>query len=110
MMNKEMKFQSNSFKDNLDLFEKKVNLIKDNLNKIKNNMKDITGENETWNSKVGVAVHEKYYENEKEFENISKELDNYVIFLKQVLESQTAEEIKQEKSIDEQQNYLDVNE
>ena len=92
MMNKEMKFQSNSFKDNLDLFEKKVNLIKDNLNKIKNNMKDITGENE------------------KEFENISKELDNYVIFLKQVLESQTAEEIKQEKSIDEQQNYLDVNE
>ena len=99
-----------SFEDSIDKFEKTVNEINDILDKMKKSMTEINGNNDTWKSKVGVAVHERYSESEKKFENINSELNKYTVFLKQTLNSYKEAEEIQEKSIEEQQKNLDVNE
>ena len=101
---------SNSFKDNLSLFEQKVKSINETLENMKKNMAIINGDNDTWKSKVGLEVYRRYKEQEKSFEDITKKLDNYVVFLKKTLDSYKEEEEKQKKSIEEQTSYLDVNE
>ena len=67
-------------------------------------------QNDTWKSKVGVRVHEEYKMIEDQFESINTELKNYETFLKQTLEDYKKEEEKQEKSINDNSDDLNVNE
>lgn len=98
------------FENNINSFEKNVLSVKESLNKISILMQDITGDNETWKSETGVAVHEKFTEVEKGFENINTELDNFTKFLKSTIEKYKEEETKLEQSVDSQSSNFDVNE
>ena len=110
MTRNEIILNKDSYNEKISLFEQKVKEIKDTFNFMKSLMTDIDGENENWKSKVGVEVHDKYKENEKKFNEISEQLDKYVVFLKDTLNNYIEEEKSEEKSLENQQQYLDVNE
>ena len=108
--NKNIILDKDSYKNQVDLFEKKAKEIKDSLFYMTKTMSEIDGKNDNWKSKVGVAVHNGYMEDEQKFKGIEEQLDKYVKFLRETLENYNEEETKQGKSIDDQKNNLDVNE
>lgn len=110
MKQRNVMVNSSSFEEKIVLFEKKVKEIDNILDSMSKTMFDITGDNENWKSKVGLEVHRRYMENENKYDSIKEELDNYVNFLKETLKSYKDEEAKEDKSIDDQSSYLDVNE
>ena len=109
-MEQSIVINSEGFSNSINSFEIDVKKVEEKLNNITNIMKEIDGQNETWKSKVGTKVHEKYTEIEKKFEEINKELNNYQTFLKTTLEDYKREENKLEKSIEDNSANLDVNE
>ncbi len=110
LTNKDINLDKDSYIDIVNLFEKKTEEIKNTLFYMTKTMEEIDGRNDNWKSKVGVAVHNGFTENEKKFKSIGEKLDEYVDFLKETLGNYNEEEGKEEKSMDEQHSYLDVNE
>lgn len=109
-MDSNIMINSESFQDQINKFDAKTGEIEEILNTMSRTMKEIDGNNDTWKSKVGQKIHEEFVDVEKNFEKINAEFSVYSLFLKDVLEDYKMEEEKQEKSIEDGSNYLDVNE
>ena len=109
-MDSNIMINSEAFEDYITKFDAKLVEIKNTLSSLSNTMKEIDGNNETWKSKTASAVHDKFSEVESHFEEINNELSVYSLFLKDVLEDYKNEEGREEKRIDTNDRYLDVNE
>ncbi len=109
-MNSNIMINSESFQEQIEKFDAKTKEIQEVLETMSRTMKEIDGTNETWKSKVGERVHNDFVDVEKNFEKINAEFSVYSLFLKDVLEDYKMEEEKEEKSIEDGKNYLDINE
>ena len=98
------------FANSIEEYKKKVKKVEETLHNISNIMKEIDGENSTWKSEAGVAIHQRFSNVEKKFDQINAELTVYEVFLTETLDSYTKEEDKQEKVVEQNVSYLDVNE
>jgi uncharacterized protein YukE len=99
-----------SFQGNINSFEDSVNRIAELFESISNQMQKVDGTNELWKSKVAVNMHNDYIVLEKKFEEINVELQSYVVFLKNVLESYEKQENNIDTAIEDNSSLLDVNE
>ena len=109
-MNSNVMINSEAFENYITKFDAKLIEIKTTLTNLSNTMKEIDGNNDTWKSKTAVAVHESFSEIESHFEEVDEELNVFSLFLKDVLEDYKNEEEREEKRIDTNDSYLDVNE
>jgi len=109
-MKSNIMIDSNAFEDYINKFDSKLTEIEDTLKELSNEMKEIDGNNDTWTSKTGKAVHDKFTEVEKNFDIINGELSVYSLFLQDVLEDYKMEEEKEKKKLEDNSDYLNVNE
>ena len=109
-MNSNVMINSNAFEEYINKFDSKLNEIEDTLRALSNDMKEIDGENDTWNSKTGKLVHERFSNVEKNFDSINTELSIYSLFLRDVYEDYKDEEENEIKKLNDNDSYLNVNE
>lgn len=99
---------SSNFLNSKIAFDKKIGNVEDIFNNLSSCMKKIEGNNDIWRSDTSVAVYEKYLELEKKFKEINIELNTYSIFLKETLENYKEEDLKENKTIEQESSSLDM--
>ena len=108
-VNSNININSDELSKSIELFQKDIKTVSDKLNNLSNLMKELGINNDTWNSKTSKAVYEEFANIETNFEKINAELSAYDIFLQKTLEEYKNEEMKEEKSIEESSENLDIN-
>lgn len=98
----------NKLSNSISVFDEKIRMISDTFEKILKTLQDITGENETWRSKVAKEIAETYKNLSNEFAKIDAEFYVYSTFLKDTLENYQYENTKENRAIDTNENRLDV--
>ncbi len=104
-----IKVDSDKFTKSIDLYKEKIKIVSDKLSSISNIMSEIDGKSDTWKSQTSSAVAEEFNDIKSNFDKINAELSAYDIFLEETLEEYQNEESKQEKTIEENNENLEIN-
>lgn len=108
-MSKTVKVLTPDFENKLSLIENKVSEIKSLIDSIENDMTKVDGSHLTiWHGKAQEILYNHYKNVSSKFPNIEKRLDDYITFLKNTVELYKQEEHAQEKSVVNQEDFLDV--
>lgn len=108
-MSSEVKVNSPEFESLIGSIENKVGEIKTLITDIDNDMSNLDGSHpDIWNGRAQDILYNHYKNVHVKFPDMEKRLDEYLVFLKNTLDLYKQEENAQEKSVNNQEDSLDV--